>query len=174
MAARPGLLERWLIACVDSVERERARLNAINVFPIADSDTGTNLWLTLGEGAQAVADLPADADEPRIARAFERGTVLGARGNSGVVTSQYFSGFLDSVLASGGIEAADGPALARAFTAASSAAYESLAEPVRGTIITVAAGAAEYASEEAATGAGGAQVIFAAAAGARTAVIATS
>ena len=139
MSADAGVLGRWLAASVDALAKHRAHLDAINVFPVADSDTGTNLWLTLADGYQAVADLPPDAADEAVSRAFARGALLGARGNSGVVISQYLSGFLDAMMRAGGPARLDGAGLARSLAAASAAAYEALAAPVEGTIVTVAA-----------------------------------
>lgn len=170
MSADAGVLRRWLAASVAALAQERAHLDAINVFPIADSDTGTNMWLTLADGLQLVADLPADADDDRVCRAFARGALLGARGNSGVVVSQYLSGFLEAVTGGGGPSRLDGAALARCFAAASAAAYNALAAPVEGTMITVAAEAARAAGDAASADAKPADVALAAAGAAREAV----
>lgn len=170
MSADAGVLGRWLAASVAALGAHRAHLDAINVFPVADSDTGTNLWLTLSDGYQAVVDLPAGADEEAVSRAFARGALLGARGNSGVVVSQYVSGFLDAMMRAGGPATLDGAGLARSLAAASGAAYEALAAPVEGTIVTVAAAAARAAEDAAGEGKAPAAVAIAAATAARFAV----
>ena len=87
-------LRRWLGSGLDAVHRSRGHLDAIIVFPVADSDTGTNVFLTLQEGNRAIARLPADASHRDVAAAFARGALMGARGNSGVIVSQYLSALL--------------------------------------------------------------------------------
>ena len=83
--------------------RRRAdRIDAVNVFPVADSDTGTNVLLTVGGGADAVALVPADAPAAEVARAFGRGALLAARGNSGVIVSQYLTGLARALPAARG------------------------------------------------------------------------
>jgi dihydroxyacetone kinase-like predicted kinase len=87
--AEPHELRRWLSAGAHAVKRARERLDAINVFPVPDADTGTNMYLTLREGNRAVAKLPTTATHREVVAAFARGALLGARGNSGVIISQY-------------------------------------------------------------------------------------
>lgn len=174
MSADAGVLMRWLAGSTASLAAHRAHLDAINVFPIADADTGTNLWLTLEDGLQAVRDLPSDADDERVSRAFARGALLGARGNSGVVISQYLSGFLEALMRAGGPAHVDGAGLARALTVASAAAHDALAEPVEGTMISVAAAAARAAEDVAAASGAPADVALATAGAARLAVAETA
>ncbi len=150
MTSEPTLLRTWLSAARDAVSAHRYRLDEINVFPIADSDTGTNLWLTLHEGVGFAAEAGSEATEEQYARAFERGAVLGARGNSGVILSQYMSGLLDSLMSQGGLATADAPRVARALAAGSAAAFDAVGIPVDGTMVTVAAAAAQAAADAAA------------------------
>lgn len=145
VAAESGKLRRWLESGVKAVFRERARLDAINVFPVADSDTGTNLFLTLREGNRAVAYLPESASHREVVAAFARGCLMGARGNSGVIISQYLTAFLASIDESGGLAAATGEDVAVAMEKAAEAAYEAVGEPVEGTILSVAKAAARGA-----------------------------
>jgi uncharacterized protein len=131
-------------AGLDALERNRQRLDDLNVYPVPDGDTGTNLTLT----ARAVVEaLEADGDGGRaaIARFVSRAALLGARGNSGVILSQIVRGAMD-VLAHSEI---DGGAVAAALRSASDAAYAAVREPVEGTILTVVRTLAEAAEREA-------------------------
>ncbi|MGW6566887.1 DAK2 domain-containing protein [Streptomyces sp. NPDC054975] len=129
----------WCVRALEALGREREEIDAINVYPIADGDTGTNLYLTVESAAQAVEAVFA-ADDPDAAdavRAMAHGALIGARGNSGTILSQLLRG-MASVLADG----RDGDHLARALAAAARAAREAVAHPVEGTILTVASAAA--------------------------------
>lgn len=154
MGAESAQLRRWLDSSAKAVKRERERLDAINVFPIADSDTGTNLYLTLQEGNRAVAYLPANASHREVVAAFARGCLMGARGNSGVIVSQYLSAFLAFLDGAGGLGLASGATIAEALDKASRAAYDAVGEPVEGTVLTLARSAAEGAAGAVAVGAG--------------------
>jgi len=139
------------------------RLNRLNVYPVPDGDTGTNMALTL---ESVTAEL--DAAAPGMAAActaISRGSLMGARGNSGVILSQILRG-LCGVLGRG--DAVDGPSLAEALRAASEAAYEAVMAPVEGTILTVVRKAADAA--EARGEASLADILEAAGEGARLAV----
>jgi len=140
-------LRRWLEAGARAVHHARDRLDAINVFPVPDSDTGTNLYLTLQEGNRAVAKLGADATHREVVAAFARGALVGARGNSGVIVSQYLTAFLSAIDERGGLTGADGRAIARSLDVAADAAYRSVGSPVEGTILTVARAAAQGAAD---------------------------
>lgn len=124
------VLRAWLAGARERLETHRAGLDALNVFPVADSDTGTNLSLTLAEAAAAIEALPADASAARVGLALARGALVGARGNSGVIVSQY----LGALLRHGG-SPPDGPA--GALEAAADAAYAAVARPVEGTVLTI-------------------------------------
>ncbi|MER8233909.1 DAK2 domain-containing protein [Streptomyces sp. NPDC094049] len=160
-------LRTWSARTLDALGREREEIDAINVYPVADGDTGTNLYLTAEAAHQAVeAVFAASApDTAETARAMAHGALLGARGNSGTILSQLLRG-MAGVLAEGG----DGDHLACALAEAAAAARQAVARPVDGTILTVAAAAAV------ACAGGGplAQVARAAHAGAATALAATS
>ncbi|WP_062388490.1 DAK2 domain-containing protein [Demequina iriomotensis] len=160
-------LRRWLGSGLDAVRRSRGHLDAINVFPVADSDTGTNVYLTLQEGNRAIARLPADASHRDVAAAFARGALLGARGNSGVIVSQYLSALLRVVDAHGGLDTVDATGIAEALSRSSEAAYAAVGTPVEGTILTVARSAARASTAVAARGGSREEAIVAAVDGAR-------
>lgn len=143
--AQSSDVRRWLESGVQAVKRARGQLDAINVFPVADSDTGTNMYLTLREGNRAVAALPEDASHREVVAAFARGALLGARGNSGVIVSQYLSAFLTRIDHHGGLESAQSHQIADALAHAADAAYEAVSDPVEGTILSVARSAADGA-----------------------------
>jgi dihydroxyacetone kinase-like predicted kinase len=135
----------WASAARTALEAARDRIDAVNVFPVADSDTGTNVLLTVAGGLDAVELVDPDADAPAVARAFARGALLSARGNSGVIVSQFLTGFA-RLLPSG----AGAPAVARCLTVAARAAREATVEPQEGTVLTLAdvvAGAATTAAD---------------------------
>ncbi|MFJ2934286.1 DAK2 domain-containing protein [Streptomyces sp. NPDC087219] len=159
----------WCARSLDALGREREEIDAINVYPVADGDTGTNLYLTAEAAHQAVeAVFAASAPTPDTAetvRAMAHGALLGARGNSGTILSQLLRG-MAGVLADG----CDGDHLARALGEAASAARRAVAHPVEGTILTVASAAAEAC----AAGGGLVDVARNAHEGARTALAATS
>ncbi|MFD4003747.1 DAK2 domain-containing protein [Streptomyces rubiginosohelvolus] len=140
----------WCSLALEALGRERAEIDAINVYPIADGDTGTNLYLTVESAAAAVeavfaahetgATAPATAD---AVRAMAHGALIGARGNSGTILAQLLRG-MAGVLADGG----DAAHLRLALTSAADAARQAVAHPVEGTVLTVAAEAAEAARGE--------------------------
>ncbi|MFI7327997.1 DAK2 domain-containing protein [Streptomyces rubiginosohelvolus] len=140
----------WCSLALEALGRERAEIDAINVYPIADGDTGTNLYLTFESAAAAVEAVfaahetgttaPATAD---AVRAMAHGALIGARGNSGTILAQLLRG-MAGVLADGG----DAAHLRLAFTSAADAARQAVAHPVEGTVLTVAAEAAEAARGE--------------------------
>ncbi|MFF0336281.1 DAK2 domain-containing protein [Streptomyces fimicarius] len=137
----------WCSLALETLGRERAEIDAINVYPIADGDTGTNLYLTVESAAAAVEAVfaahetgttaPATAD---AVRAMAHGALIGARGNSGTILAQLLRG-MAGVLADGG----DAAHLRLALTSAAHAARQAVAHPVEGTVLTVAAEAAEAA-----------------------------
>ncbi|WP_084073689.1 DAK2 domain-containing protein [Demequina sp. NBRC 110052] len=166
-------LRRWLTTGADAIKRARAHLDAINVFPVADSDTGTNIYLTLQEGNRAVAKLPDDATHREVVAAFARGALLGARGNSGVIVSQYLSGFLTAIDEHGGLAKAKPQAIAEALEQAAEAAYRAVSSPVEGTILTVARAAAKGARDAVGAKAGREATAVAAVVSARAALART-
>lgn len=126
------------------LERNLAAVNALNVFPVPDGDTGTNMFLTMKAAYGAAAE-GGDAPGRGIGDVASRaayGALMGARGNSGVILSQIFRGIAKAL---DGHAAMDGPLLAAAFTEASAMAYKAVMKPVEGTLLTVSRGAAEAA-----------------------------
>src|SRR5437868_6358723 len=133
----------WLLANAE-------RINALNVFPIPDGDTGTNMSLTLQEAVADLARLSDDAPVSQVARSAYEAAMLGARGNSGVILSQLLRGFAEA-LASADEMTPD--ILALALTQASEVAYRGVSRPVEGTILSVARAAAVAATAAAGAGA---------------------
>lgn len=129
----------WCARALDALGREREEIDAINVYPVADGDTGTNLYLTAEAAHQAVeAVFAASApDTAETVRAMAHGALLGARGNSGTILAQLLRG-MAAVL----VEGRDGDHLARALAEAAAAARQAVAHPVEGTVLTVASAAA--------------------------------
>jgi DAK2 domain fusion protein YloV len=119
-------------ACA-SLERSRRRIDDLNVYPVPDGDTGTNLLLTARGVASALAESEAHT-RAELAAEATRAALLSARGNSGVILSQLVRGAAEALA---GEEQIDAPAIGRAFRGASDAAYAALREPVEGTILTV-------------------------------------
>ena len=130
----------------DALAAHREPINRLNVYPVPDGDTGTNMSLTLGSVCEALGGV--DDDLAAVCKAVSHGSLMGARGNSGVILSQVLRGFVGVVAESGGL---DGAGLARALRAASDAAYEAVMRPVEGTILTVVRESAEAAEEASAT-----------------------
>ena len=122
------------------LDAHRDEVNALNVFPVPDGDTGTNMAMTMHS---ATSDLPEGAAPvATVARLVTRGALLGARGNSGVILSQIFRGFADAIADRDEI---DGRDLAAAIAGARDMAYKAVMRPVEGTMLTVIRGAAEAA-----------------------------
>jgi DAK2 domain fusion protein YloV len=126
----------------EALAAHREPINRLNVYPVPDGDTGTNMSLTLGSVCEALGGV--DDDLAAVCKAVSHGSLMGARGNSGVILSQVLRGFVGVVAESGGL---DGAGLARALRAASDAAYEAVMRPVEGTILTVVRESAEAAEE---------------------------
>ena len=136
---------------VSWLEAHAPHINALNVFPVPDGDTGTNMLATMRSALKALAESRSGAEAGEsvveVARRAARGAVLGARGNSGVILSQILSGFAQMQERKEHLTAAD---LARAFRRASDSAYQAVMKPVEGTILTVARAVAEEAERAAA------------------------
>ncbi|MFW5468983.1 DAK2 domain-containing protein [Knoellia sp. CPCC 206435] len=156
----------------------RTEMDALNVFPVPDGDTGTNLYLTMdtaledvkvAHAAQGIIGTASLVDE---ARNLSRALLLSARGNSGVIVSQIVAG-LSAVVIEEGLTEVDGPALARAITRGAQLARASVAHPQEGTILTVADAAAAGATEAAAEGGDAAEVAASALSDAEAALVRT-
>jgi len=109
-------------------------VNSLNVFPVPDGDTGTNMMLSFKSGAERVANSTATTVGD-LAQDLAKGLLMGARGNSGVILSQLFRGFSKAVV---GKDVITGEELAQAFTNGVETAYKAVMKPVEGTILTVA------------------------------------
>ena len=132
----------------DALAAHREPINRLNVYPVPDGDTGTNMSLTL---VSVCDDLKATGDGlAEVCSAISKGSLMGARGNSGVILSQVLRGLVSVVGDEGG---ASGPTVARALRAATDAAYQAVMRPVEGTILTVVREAAEAAEAHVAGGA---------------------
>src|SRR5687768_17178555 len=128
----------------DALRAHQVAINRLNVYPVPDGDTGTNMALTLESVCQ---ELDAAAEGmPETYKAISHGSLMGARGNSGVILSQVLRGMVEVLRDT---EGADGPRFASALTAAAEAAYAAVMRPVEGTILTVVRESAEAATAEA-------------------------
>ncbi|MFE3291099.1 DAK2 domain-containing protein [Rhodococcus sp. NPDC059234] len=135
-------LRRWARACVDGLDSRREEINRLNVFPVPDSDTGTNLLFTMQAAAEEGATAAEDASVGEVAAALARGAVAGARGNSGVILSQVLRGIAEAVAAG----PLDADSVRGALNEAAVLAAEAISIPVEGTIVTVLRHAAASAS----------------------------
>ncbi|WP_405167869.1 DAK2 domain-containing protein [Nocardia sp. NBC_01499] len=128
-------LLRWGRTCLDGLENRREEINALNVFPIPDADTGTNLLATMRAAMDAAATRgPADTLSAHdVAAAMARGATIGARGNSGIILSQVLRGIAEAVRS----EPLTATTLREALSRASILVREALSEPIEGTILTV-------------------------------------
>ncbi len=140
-------VRQWALAACAAMGAAAAEIDALNVYPVPDGDTGTNLYLTLRSAIEALADEAAPGELGPTLDLLARGALLGARGNSGVIVSQLLRGLADSL----GSGPADGKAVAAALSHAADLAYAAVAEPVEGTILTVARAAADAALAAAST-----------------------
>jgi DAK2 domain fusion protein YloV len=172
--ALPGvdgpLFKRALLGSLSWLSSNHEEVNRLNVFPVPDGDTGTNMLLTLQSAVEDIRESNA-AEVSKIAKLASHGSLMGARGNSGVILSQIFRGFARAVEGKSSLTPAE---LAAAFEEAANAAYRAVNKPTEGTILTVAREAGRAASAAASSpDATVPQVIAAAASGARAAVLKT-
>jgi DAK2 domain fusion protein YloV len=137
-----ALLSQMFIAGAKKLEVSKEWINELNVFPVPDGDTGTNMTLTIMSAAQEVVALGDDADMASVCKAISSGSLRGARGNSGVILSQLLRGFTNVVRDHQEVTI---PVLAIAFEKAVETAYKAVMKPKEGTILTVARGGAEKA-----------------------------
>jgi hypothetical protein len=140
-------VEKLVDAALASLEANRARIDDLNVYPVPDGDTGTNLTMTVRAVADAV-DHTSAASRHSLARDVARGALMGARGNSGVIFSQIVRGAAD-VLGETEAPVIDADATARALRGASDAAYRAVRRPVEGTMLSVIRELAEEAEARA-------------------------
>ena len=118
-----------------AVAEKAEEINKLNVFPVPDGDTGTNMSLTLQSVVKELSALPVDADMEAIAGAITHGSLMGARGNSGVITSQILRGVAEGLV--GATEPATSAHIAVALRRAVKVAFQAVRKPVEGTILTV-------------------------------------
>lgn len=138
-----ALLKKMFIGATSSLEKNKEMLNSLNVFPVPDGDTGTNMSLTM---QSAVRELKVtDSNQIKeIANMVSSGSLMGARGNSGVILSQILRGFLKALE---GKDRIDTAVLAQALDKGSKTAYRAVMKPIEGTILTVSRESAEHAIE---------------------------
>ena len=164
-----SLFQEMVQAGATRLNKQAEYVNSLNVFPVPDGDTGTNMGMTIENGAKEVSDRSAST-VGEVAGIFAKGLLMGARGNSGVITSQLFRGFSQSVKDK---EELDGAALAAAFQSGVEVAYKAVMKPVEGTILTVSRGAAIGAKKKAESTNDAVEVMRAALEGAKTALAKT-
>ena len=135
-------------AAAKTLDERKEEVNRLNVFPVPDGDTGTNMSLTIQSVVGNVANLAIGASAPEVRKAITTGALMGARGNSGVITSQILRGLCEG---SQGFDTFDTASVSAAFAKAVEVAFQAVRKPVEGTILTVlrdAAAAAKNAEEE--------------------------
>ena len=142
-SADAQLLKAALLSGAKELEAKKEWINELNVFPVPDGDTGTNMTMTIMAAAREVAAIENPTMET-IAKALSSGSLRGARGNSGVILSQLFRGFTKEIKEASEINVT---ILANAFTRATETAYKAVMKPKEGTILTVARGMADKAVE---------------------------
>ena len=137
-------IARMFLAGASELAANKEKINDLNVFPVPDGDTGTNMTLTIMSAAKEVLALGDSFDMASLSKAISSGSLRGARGNSGVILSQLLRGFTKEIKDH---DIVDMPVIAAAFNKAVETAYKAVMKPKEGTILTVARGAAEKASE---------------------------
>jgi DAK2 domain fusion protein YloV len=164
---------RFVDIAVDALAEAREEIDALNVYPVPDGDTGTNMFLTMSAARDAVRDAVREAGEDVVAvlAALSRGALLGARGNSGVILSEML-GAIGRRIAGATGEERNAVVVADALQRAADASYAAVGTPVEGTMLTVARVAAEAACNRAAEADARARDVFAAAAAAARAALA--
>ncbi len=138
-----ALIQKCFLAGASNIEAKKEYINDLNVFPVPDGDTGTNMTMTIMSAAREVAALE-NPTMKELAKAISSGSLRGARGNSGVILSQLLRGFT-KVIAE--VEEVDVDTLAKAFEKAVESAYRAVMKPKEGTILTVARGGSEIAEK---------------------------
>lgn len=133
----------WLRRAVLGLERSVDEINALNVFPVADADTGTNMLVTLRAAARAAEEADRTEGPHAVARATVAGAVSGARGNSGVIVSQIMRGVVGQLGPDADLEAAG---LAEGLRTATGLVTSAVADPIEGTILSVLRAAADGAA----------------------------
>ena len=137
------LLQKMFLAGAKNLEAKKEWINELNVFPVPDGDTGTNMTLTIMSAAKEVSGIENPGFES-LAKAISSGSLRGARGNSGVILSQLFRGFTKEIKE---VDEINSAVIAKAFDRAVETAYKAVMKPKEGTILTVAKGVADKAIE---------------------------
>lgn len=138
-------VRNWMRASQNALGRRRTEIDALNVYPVPDGDTGTNMYLTVEAASLAANEVTDPSPEPGpVLEALARGALLGARGNSGVILSQLLRGIADVL---GARPEANGEVLVQALLRASELAYSAVSRPVEGTVLTVSKQAALGAAQ---------------------------
>lgn len=137
------LLQNMLIGAANFLEKNKDMLNALNVFPVPDGDTGTNMSLTMQAAVRSIENSDIKTVQ-EIGNIVSNGSLMGARGNSGVILSQILRGFSKALV---GVEKIDSVVLADALERGAKTAYRAVMKPIEGTILTVARESAEKAVE---------------------------
>ncbi|MHC5098857.1 DAK2 domain-containing protein, partial [Peptoniphilus genitalis] len=136
------LLKEIFNGAVNYLISRKEEVNALNVFPVPDGDTGTNMSLTSKSALKQIESLEGDFTAGDVSAAAARGALMGARGNSGVILSQLLRGFSEGLE---GIDEATTSDLAHAFKKASETTYKAVMKPIEGTILTVGRETADFA-----------------------------
>lgn len=164
-----SLFQEMIQAASTRLNNQAEYVNSLNVFPVPDGDTGTNMGMTITNGAKAVSDNHAET-VGEVAAILSKGLLMGARGNSGVILSQIFRGFGQAIKEADVFTAEN---LAKAFQSGVEVAYQAVMKPVEGTILTVSRGAAAFAVKKAASSDDAVDVLKAALEGAKVALAKT-
>ncbi len=135
-------IRKCFLAGANALDARKEIINDLNVFPVPDGDTGTNMTMTIMSAAREVAALEEDADMQQLCKAISSGSLRGARGNSGVILSQLLRGFTKEIKKA---EEVDVQVLTKAFEHAVASAYQAVMKPKEGTILTVARAGSEKA-----------------------------
>ena len=138
-----AMLKKCFLAGAANLEAKKEIINELNVFPVPDGDTGTNMTMTILSAAKEVSNI-ASPNFENLSKAISAGSLRGARGNSGVILSQLFRGFTKEIKS---VTVIDAPILARAFQKATETAYKAVMKPKEGTILTVAKGLSDKMNE---------------------------
>lgn len=138
-----NMLKKGFVGAYNSLEKNKEEVNALNVFPVPDGDTGTNMALTMNSAVKDIRN-GEELDTDEILKRVAKGSLMGARGNSGVILSQLLRGFTKKLM---GVNRINVKELALAFKEGSNMAYKAVMKPTEGTILTVGKGCAEKAME---------------------------
>ena len=138
-----AMLKKCFLAGAANLEAKKEIINELNVFPVPDGDTGTNMTMTILSAAKEVSNI-ASPNFENLSKAISGGSLRGARGNSGGILSQLFRGFTKEIKS---VTVIDAPILARAFQKATETAYKAVMKPKEGTILTVAKGLSDKMNE---------------------------